>query len=590
MIIEALIDVAGREGLSDTLSPPGHGNHLALRLTKKGEARVEVRKDSPVRLPWSFNRTSGVRPNLLTESLKRLTETKHREASAALHARWAAKCSSHPAAQAVTRFFESPMPKLDIPKSLWGAPVVFYYGDDDRPICELPELYEAIAETLREEFPTASHPSHYDDETECVLVPHGKVKPTGLRNPQALVGFDKNSMWAAGFEKKQRMLHAGMSYTAMRQYVGGLTWVLQHRELRTPPTRGETLSYYGWAKTRHRLEERLQLFLAGCPKDTKLQDWIDQLHEMFDRDKELLEDQTPFYLLSLLCSNKIAVRDFQVTTVAELTSHLITFLDDFSIETSKGTQWVAVTPYWVLSQTLPPGGKSKKAAFPVSLVEAFYNAMFVGTRYPPVLLRAALSTCAEAITASAIPSNPQFPPTITQATLNAFISRQENTMDSKLPQDDNPFFVLGRLFGLYETRNFWTKTREEVNGTTRRFKRFCRHPGRVLPSLRERTEVHILKLTSQKSPRFVEREADLHKRLEQLLQGAPIPDRASLSDQNWIGRGRHAERSYLIEERKRKKAELAAKKEAKKEAEKKSKIEEARKRLERLDTDASATM
>lgn len=592
MIIEALADVALREGLDAALSFPTSKKHVALRLNKSGTFTVEFKEDSPVHLPWAFNRTSGGRPNLLFDSEKRLRnapgkknkkgEVKmgiaHRDLSAELHSRWASKCPKHPAAVAVLNFFKRDMPALDLPKEYKDSSLVFYLKGDSRPICEIPEVYDAIAATLQEEFELEDCVSHYEDASQCVTRPHGKVSFRGLANPQALLGFNNDVTQAAGFSQGNRMLHAGMTYNTMRAYVGGLSYLSLNHALPTVPTMGGTLTYLGWSKTRHRMEELLKSLLKGCPKDTDARDWVALVRANLDDDTELLEDETPFYLLSVLCSNRIAVRGFHSMTVAELTKRLIAYFDDFSAITAKGPQRRVITPFGLLAPLLTPG--MKQPSHPLVLVEGFYDALFTGSPYPQAMLLKAIKSFEEFVVDSAVKSNSQYPSTTTQVTMNAFMRREKNHMSDTLPENTNPFFVLGQLFAVFEDRNFRAKDEADRNMTSAQYKSFSHTPGRVLAILVERSEPHVAKLQSRRRYTQAKREWTHFQTLNTILGSKDVPMKTTPQERVWVARGRQHERQFLYEERILLKKQ-AEEKEEKAVADKKAKAENREAKLER---------
>ncbi len=547
-ILESLLRVAEREGIDTALHFGSKAEHMALHLDRG--AMVEHREKCPIRIPWPVNRT-GIKPkpNLLFDSAKYLiVEGDHRNASGALHKLWASRfVLQHAAVDAVMKFFGEPPPILEIPKKQSKLDLIFYFKG--KPICEIDEFRDAIDHVLRSNHTFVDRPGRFDEDPQCVLDTHGKISFVGLDNPQALLGFNQNVTWS-GSTKATRMLQTGMSYASMRLHIGGLEWLRIHRSLRVPSTSGGKLHYLAWTDQPHRLEPILSTILRGWPKDTTSEEWRTWIVEHLDRDKDLFTDTTRFNALSLLCGARIAIRGFHVMTVAQLAQRLLAYLTDFSFcNQASGSMIRAVaSPYQVLKQVVPGDN------FPLSVVERFFDAIFLGSAYPRELLPAALNRYADRISEGESS-------VMAEATINAFRNRprdgrviwreipespqMRNTMDVHHSTSSHPFFLAGRIFGVMETRNYAAKDRADQCSITRQFKRAWANPGKVFPHLLELSEAHARKLETRKHRAYRLKISDLFTEMLAALSSRTPPTwpgRASSEDKMIFAHGREYQR------------------------------------------------
>lgn len=512
-VIESLIRVGERENIDMALHFGAKPEHLAYHLDKK-EDKLEHREECLVRIPWPVNRSSNPKPNLLFDSPQYWFKTEaKRKLAKGLHERWAALCPKHKAVKAVTSFFDEEPQTLDIPKKLAKLDVVFYFKG--KPVCEIPELWDGIDKTLRGEHTYVTYPSRYDGRDQCVVDMHGKLAFSKLDNPQSLLSYNKDVTQCLHIAHEQRMLHAGMSYEVMRLYVGGAEWLRVHRRLSVPSiSTGGGLNYCGWTEEPHRIEKVVKVILRGN-KDMTREEWLLWVVEHLDNDHDLFVDKTRYNVLSLWCKARIAIRGFHVMTVAELAQRLVTYLNDFSYTRGEVHKRALVTPWSVLQQLQYGNDPS------LSVVERFYDAIFLGAMYPRELLPAVLSRYAERVSA-------EQSHVLADATIHAFMKRPtekiKNMQNVHPDTSNNPLFLIGRLFAVLEARNFDAKDKGDKRVTiTHHFKRAWDDPAKVFPWLLALSERHAEKLEKRKHRSYRGKVNELFAATTEALSRQSVP-------------------------------------------------------------------
>lgn len=560
MILEALMRIYEREGLDEALHFAAKHKHVAIHLTKTGKYRKEIREGHPVRTPWPHSRTSNVRPNLLSDSHKYFggQNLKKWKGLKEYHDRLAANAGEHPAIKAIQAFFKKG-PYGWEEDTLNKVPLDYVFYFEKTPVCEIPELYEAIRKTLREEFTYSETPCRFDDNP-CILDPHMKVNLAGMSNAQALLGFNKNVTWN-GVQDADKMLMAGMSYEAMRAYTGGLEWLHGNRTLpRIHIKDGDQITLLGWTESEHRIESVLRDILRGCPKDTPLQEHRDRVQSALDDDQDLFGDTTRFNLLMLLTGKRAAVRGFHVMTVAELAQRLVAYLDDFSVERDEVRVRTMTPPYAVLAAGEPHYKITPRR------VESLYNSIFLGDPYPRFLDQVSIQGYLREVTKASSKDRDLFP----EAALHAIARRhtQDNTEDNMTKYNKkHPSYLAGRLFGAMEIRNEAAKDKGDKVSITAKFRHASINQMTVVSNLMRLTGFHQEKLESRKRRTMDETFSEIFDELDQALEetGEELPKRATQREQFYFTMGRQAERRVQTLNRKAR-IEAALRKEAEKKA------------------------
>lgn len=542
-VIESLIAVGVREGIDEALHYGTKGTHMALHLGKSGKVlKVEHKTDSPVRVPWPVSRTNDVNPNLLFDSVKYVggENAKRWEASARLHQGWCEGAPDHPAVTAVERFFAKGPPKLDLSSKERSLDLIFYF--EGKPVCEHEELYESIRTLLRDRHTFVDRPSRFDEGDQCVTDTHGKVSLYGLDNAQALLGYNANVTWNAEHTKSARMLHCPLSYEAMRNLTGGLTWLRDNRLLPAVACVGTQILWLGWTVEHHRIEDVVKAVVRGCPKGTKVEEHRKWVHEHLDADTDLFDDPTPYHVLVLGCDYRIAVRGFHTLTVAQVARALVAYLDDFSWPTKDGPLRTMMPPYAVLNMGKP------KIKLTAGLVQAFGDALFLGAPYPRPIEEAAIDAYVSSSTSheegrASIPSQAAVR-AVTRRRSGASNQGTDMTTTANIHPDilNHPFFIAGRIFSVLETRNWRAKDKADAVRVSRSLSRAVRNPERVILSeLCLLSEKHVRKLRSRKHRTYSQEVQDLFEQMNEALTArgqSEWPKRGSTTDRGFFIRGR----------------------------------------------------
>lgn len=540
MNLETVMRVYDREGLDEALHFGCKPQHIAVHLTKTGKYHFEVKEGSRVRCPWPFSRTGQIRPNLLADSHKSLggkdkdgkSDLKKWAASEEFHRKFAAKLPKHPAMKALVAFFEKGPYLWDKPKYEGAAlDYVFYYGGG--PICEIPELYEVIRDTLREEFHYSAAPSRFDDDP-CILDCHMKLFLKGMSNAQTLLSYEKSVTWN-GVSKKDRMLQAGLSYQGHRRLMGGLEWLHRNRALPfNSVSSGDNVVLLGWTETPHRIEQVVKDILQGCPKGTPLRDFRERIRQALDEDSALFEDETPYHFLMFGTGSRIAVRGSFELTVAEVAKRMVTFLDDFSIERG-GVSYRLMPPVYAIFGRMP-----KRCKLTTHRVDSFYRALLLGTPYPEFIQAIAK----EGILALAeTKDQDSFP----EAAFHAFCRRnmQQNKEEYMSTDKDQPCYIAGRIFGAMEHRAAAARDKgDQKNSITKSLGRVMKNP-RSLVREAKRSEHHRAKLIKRKQHSWDTLLTPLFEELDNSIEktGEVLPSVANSKQQMQFLRGRHHELS-----------------------------------------------
>lgn len=306
-----------------------------------------------------------------------------------------------------------------------------------------------------------------------------------------IVGFNKDSFLSYG---KKQSANAPVSKGAAVAYVKGLNFLLNS----TQRLQIGDASTVFWSEKKTRFETDFSFFFKEPEKDGP-DAGTERIHNLFNsvNTGSYLEDsgRTKFYVLGLAPNAaRIAVRFWQVGTVAEFASRIRQHFEDLRIV--KSEREPEFYSLWRLLVNIATQDKSEN--IPPNIAGDFMRSILSGTSYPVSLLQAAVRRIKSDTKDRVKPVRAA----LIKAYLNRYYREHSNTQEKEIAMSldtEQPSigYQLGRLFATLE------KVQEEanpgLNSTIREryYSAACSSPVTVFSTLMRLKNHHLAKMENK---------------------------------------------------------------------------------------------
>lgn len=530
------------------------GNFIQLENTRQGTGKALRAKTFQV--PKDCGRTSGVEANLLWDNPKYLLAYAEKPADQAkattcheafvrkFHDYFENMLEAHAGLRAIARFLEKRSFDALFSDTRWPdvlkskGNLTFQLQSEYQPVV----ASAAVQARVREKAQAAS-----GEAQQAICLITGENAPLALLHPKIkgvvggqtgggnIVSFNWEAARSYGKESGD---NAPVSQSAAFAYTTALNHLLRKGSRHKLQLADMTLVF--WAEKPHPVED----ILLGCFVEDKddPSHHINAVRALYDSPwKGALsanaDDETRFYVLGLAPNAaRIAIRFWEVTTIAELVGHLKTHFDDIKI--CHGPMQSEFLPLNSLIRSVAVQGKNEN--IPPNHAADMVRAVFNGGPYPLVFLQEALTrTRAE-----------QEVPYWRAALIKGCVNRlsrfdahsTEKELDVSLDEtNDNIGYCLGRLFAVLE------KIQEEshpgINATIRDryYGSASSTPVVAFSPLMRMKNHHLAKLENR--GRAVNFERLLARVMEYI---ADFPSTLSLHDQGRFAIGYYHQRQALF--------------------------------------------
>ncbi len=354
---------------------------------------------------------------------------------------------------------------------------------------------------------------------------HPKIK--GVQGGQmagtALVSFNAPSYWSYGQEQS---LNAPVSEYAAFAYASALNHLIADFDHRMPLD-GDTIVC--WAENG---ETKYQDAFLGCvnPRydtENQVSETLKNIVAGSAVDLEGFSVDTPFYVLCVSPNAaRISVRFFLRDTFGNIADNLAEHYRRLEIAMGP-MERPYLSPYWMLKETVPPGGKGD-ASSPL-LSGATLRAILSGAPYPAalydnILLRIRADRKINRARA---------------ATIKACLLRNDTKPEHKEvltvalnEQSSNKPYVLGRLFALLEQTQKSANPDIKATITNRYFDSACATPKLAFPTLLKLNRHHLCTVTAEKENHGKWLEKVIGELIDKLsVDDTPYPARLTLEEQ-----------------------------------------------------------
>lgn len=364
---------------------------------------------------------------------------------------------------------------------------------------------------------------------------HPPIK--GVRDAQTsganVVSFNLDAFHSYGKEQ-------GANAPIGRRAASAYTLALNHLLRRDSPQKlqvGDATTVF-WAERDTGLENEFAMFFDESPKDDPDRG-VRAVAALLQAAQQgvgpFMDDKTRFFVLGLAPNAaRIAIRFWQVGTVADMAGRILKHFEDINITAPSNQRFLSLS-FLLRSTAQPsqkwPGGDPEK--IPPNLGGEVMRAILAGLTYPDTLFQAALRR----IRAEREITHPRA--AILKACLNRKSDLNEKEITVSLDKENlNPGYRLGRLFAVLE------RVQEEanpgINATIRdRFYGAASStPVTVFSNLVKLSNHHLSKLENQG------RRVNLEKLIGEIVSGLPpaFPPHLSLGDQGRFAIGYYHQR------------------------------------------------
>lgn len=328
-----------------------------------------------------------------------------------------------------------------------GANVSFKLADEGTLVCERPAVRAAVAAGAADTpEPGASTWCLVTGRRAAPALTHPSVK--GVRGAQSsganIVSFNRDAFKSHGWEQGE---NAPVGEGAAAAYVAALNHLLDRENRTHHLVEGDT-TFVFWAAKKNVLETKFAHLLGGFGEDQEAESDGTPVKSALDAVRtgllqSLENDDTPFYVLGLAPNAaRLAVRFWHVGTVGEVAKKIRKHFDDLDVD---GLSEMRHPPgLWALLGAASAGRDPKKLSDTLRgrLAADLTAAVLEETPYPATLLARTVARCrAEQ---GVVPIRAA----LVKASLKRTTSKEVTV--SLDPDNDNPGYLLGRLFAALE--------------------------------------------------------------------------------------------------------------------------------------------
>jgi CRISPR-associated protein Csd1 len=565
MILQALNDYYHRKGAdpATALAPVGwevkeipfvvvlskHGKVVQFEDLREGEGRRKRAK--PQLVPAAVKRSSGVAANLLWDSVEYalgIPARGNHQRTAEQHAAFKARLvetfgaePTDPGLAAVMAFLaEAPSEDLLAPFEAWkealeaNAFISFRLERDSTLVCQRSSVRELVQSTA------AGAPTGI-----CLVTGHAgpvaELHPTikGLRGGQP-TGTSLISFNLPAFEslRKNQGANAPIGEVAARAYATALNHLLSHDSRQKLALADATVVF--WAEK-----------ASGAPVERFFANWFDPPPDDPDAGTESVralfefrkghpltaDDDQRFFVLGLSPNAaRVAVRFWQVATVAEIGARIFDHFSDLEIVLPPKA--MGHPSIYRLLCAIAPLEDIKRV--PPSLAGDWMRAILAGVPYPATLLQAAVRRCRSEREVG--PSRAA----LIKACLNRLqVEREEELSVSLDMTNPNTGYRLGRLFAVFEKIQEEASPGIDATIRDRYFGSASTSPMVSFPILNRLKNHHLAKLENR--GRAVNFEKLIGEVMGGLDAASPFPPNLTLADQGRFAVGYYHQRQKFFE-------------------------------------------
>ncbi|HRQ65109.1 MAG TPA: type I-C CRISPR-associated protein Cas8c/Csd1 [Xanthomonadaceae bacterium] len=528
------------------------GELVQIRDHRTSEGKRKVGK--PELVPQGVKKASGVAANLLWDSAEYVlgcpVEAKSKptppERLRQQHAAFRARIEDLPASvrddegvRAVLRFLD----RLDLdmlgkdaawPEIVATNPILsFRLHGDDQLVCQRPDVRRAWLDALGGQ--AADGRCLVTGESAAIERLHPAIK--GVWNAQTsganIVSFNLDAFRSYG---KEQGANAPIGKPAAAKYTTALNDLLTSGS-RQRVQIGDASTVF-WSEQRTPLEDDFLLLIGEPPKDDPEAgtDRVRRLYESVRTGQYLanVQGDTRFFVLGLAPNAaRIAVRFWQVGTVAEMVGRVARWFDDIAIVHAP-SQSDHLSLFRLLTACAVQG---KADNVPPNLGGDILRAILAGSVLPQSWLNAAIQRCK----AEQSVTHPR------AAGIKACINRRASSNEEKLTvsldtHNTNAAYRLGRLFAVFE--RIQEEANPGINATIRDryFGAASSNPLSVFPTLNRLKNHHLAKLDNRGRARNLERLVG--EVMDGLPADCPFPSILPLNDQGRFAVGYYHQRQH----------------------------------------------
>lgn len=407
-------------------------------------------------------------------------------------------------------------------------------------VCQSESVRQRAAELFERDADAPQGICLISGEVARIQVLHAATPVPGAKSTAKLHSFNERAFESYG-KRERRGENAPVGKRAAFAYTTALNYLLRHDSTQKLQVGDATTVF--WADHDSSLENDFAAFFDEPRKDAVDPDrGTRAVAALLESARQgvgpVLDNQTRFFVLGLAPNAaRIAIRFWQVGTVAEMATRIVRHFDDIKIDEPDNPPFLSLR--LLLRSTAPPskkwpGGDPEK--IPPNLGGELMRAILEGSSYPETLFQGAIRR----IRAERQITYPR------AAILKACINRKRSPNEKEITMsldftNTNPGYRLGRLFAVLEQVQKEANPRINATIRDRYYGAFSAVPSSVFSTLMRLGKHHLATLAKLGK---VGRRINLEKLIGEIVDGLPptLPTHLSLADQGRFAIGYYHQR------------------------------------------------
>lgn len=404
-------------------------------------------------------------------------------------------------------------------------------------VCQSETVRQRAAELFERDADAPQGICLVSGEVARIQILHAATPVLGAKSTAKLHSFNERAFESYG-KRERRGENAPVGKRAAFAYTTALNYLLRHESPQKLQVGDATTVF--WADHDSSLENDFAAYFDEPRKDDADPDRGTRavaalLESVRQGVGPVLDNTTRFFVLGLAPNAaRIAIRFWQVGTVAEMARRIVQHFDDIKIAEPDKPPFLSLR-LLLRSTAMPsekwPGGDPEKV--PPNLGGEIIRAILDGSAYPETLFHGAIRR----IRAEREITYPR------AAILKACLNRKRNPTEEEITvsldfTNTNPGYRLGRLFAVLERVQEEASPRINATIRDRYYGAFSAVPSSVFSTLMRLKNHHLAKLGN------VGRRINLEKLIGEIVDGLPtsLPSHLSLSDQGRFAIGYYHQR------------------------------------------------